>query len=102
MNLLELATGDKSSEYRITLLIVCILGCQALGIDILVLLQIVLPYVLSGSDLIKYEEVIRLLGTAKTQQNTAATWALAIIGVGYPAARVYVKSLKAKLTKVTQ
>jgi len=91
MNILEIATGAKSSEYRVVLIIIAILGCQVLGIDAVA----VLPLLLDGSDIVRYEELLRAMGPARVDPGGSAVWALALVGVGYPAARAYVKSLKA-------
>jgi len=91
MNLLELATGARSSEYRVVLIVIAVLACQVLGIDA----AVILPLLLDGADIVKYEELLRLLGPARTDPNGSAVWALALVGIVYPAARSYVKKLKA-------
>lgn len=93
MNLLEIATGAKSTEYKVVLVILGILGCQVLGVDA----TVVLPFILDGSDVIKYQELIEALNVNKGNPSSAGTWALALIGVGYPLARAYVKKLKSEL-----
>lgn len=95
MNLIELATGSKSSEYTITLIIVAILGCQVLGIDAAILL----PLILDGADIVKYEELIKALGNSPVSKSQGSTWALAAIGVGYPIVRAYIKSLKTDIVR---
>jgi hypothetical protein len=97
MNLLELATGAKSSEYKVVVIIIFILGCQVLGIDA----AAILPFVLDGGDVIKYEELIKAMGRTGSAPSGAAMWALAAVGVGYPATRAYVKKLKADVIKET-
>ena len=94
MNLIELATGAQSSEFKIVLIIVAVLGAQALGIDAAVLL----PLILDGGDIVKYEELIKALGSTRVSSGSS-TWALAAIGVGYPVARAYIKSLKTKIIR---
>lgn len=97
MNLLELATGAKGTEYKITFVVVAILGCQVLGIDAAVLL----PLILDGADIVKYEELIKVLSGGKVASSSAAVWALAAVGIGYPIQRAYVKRLKASVIKAT-
>ena len=95
MNLLELATGAKSSEYKVVTIVIMILGCYVLGIDA----ATVLPFILDGGDVVKYEEFIKAMGSSGSAPSSAAIWALAAVGVGYPAARAYVKTLKAEVIK---
>jgi len=95
MNLLELATGARSSEYKVVMIIILILGCQVLGIDA----AAILPLILDGGDVIKYEELIKAMNHNGSAPSGAAIWALAAVGVGYPAARAYVKTLKAEVIK---
>lgn len=94
MNLIELATGGNSSEYKVVLAVLAVLCCHVLGIDVAVLL----PLVVDGGDVVKYEELIKALG-GRGEQSDAAIWALAMVGVGYPSARAYVKRLKVDLAK---
>ena len=96
MNLLEIATGLKSSEYRVVMIIVAVLACNVLGLDVMV----VLPLFLDGSDIVKYEELIKSLGGVRTTPSDAAIWALLAVGVSYPASRLGVKWLKTKLAGV--
>ena len=95
MNLIELATGAKSSEYKVVMIVLIILGCQVLGIDAVV----ILPFILDGSDVIKYEELIKAMGPVRTDTGGAAIWALALVGSAYPLARAYVKRLKTAIIK---
>lgn len=97
MNLIELATGSSSTEMKVVVIILAILACNILGIDA----AVVLALILDGSDAIKYSELIKSM-KGVSPQSDASTWALAMIGVGYPFARAYVKRLKANLIAAGQ
>lgn len=93
MNLIELATGTKSSEMKVVSVVVVVLACNALGIDA----TVVLSLIFDSSELIRYSELIKAAKGANPATSDASTWALAMIGVGYPIARAYVKKLKSDL-----
>jgi hypothetical protein len=94
MKLIEFATGFKSSEYSVVVFILLVLGCQALGVDV----ALVLPLVFDTADVLKYEELARSLGS-HGESNAAATWALAAVGIAYPVVRAYVKKLKTEIIR---
>lgn len=92
MNLIELKTGVNSSEFKFVAIILAVLSCQALGIDA----AIILPLVLDGGDIVKYEELIKAIG-GRSEPSDAAIFALAVLGGVYSVCRTYIKKLKATM-----